>query len=62
MSNNANRQFADAMTHLEDTDPKTAEIIRRKLSALKTESATWRRQAQSLTSHGETPKKLLTGM
>lgn len=61
MSNNTNRQFADAMTQLEDTDPKTANIIRKKLDSLKTESATWRRQAQSLSSHGETPKKLLTG-
>ena len=54
MSSNTNRQFSQAMTNLEDTDPKTAALIRKKLTALKTEAATWRRQAQAVTSHGET--------
>lgn len=53
--------FPTAMDRLEEIDPEVYESIKVKLRQLKHESMTWRLQAQGKTSHGETPKKLLTG-
>lgn len=59
MASSLNRRFAETMTLLEDTDPESYRTIKAKLEALKSESATWRRKAQSSSDHGETPKMAL---
>lgn len=55
MASKLNRRFSGAMTHLEDTDPVTAQAIKDKLESLKAEAARWRREAQA-----SPPKKPLT--
>lgn len=61
MSNNMNRRFAEVMTALEENDQDTYRAIKSKVESLKAESATWRRRAQGVTDHGETPKKSFDG-
>lgn len=54
MASNMNRRFSKAMTDLKDNNPDTYRTIQIKIETLKTEAATWRRQAQGVTHHGET--------
>lgn len=44
----SNKNFAEAMTRLEEEDPTSYKAISRRLAALKSEAAKWRRQAQGL--------------
>lgn len=45
---NTNKNFAEAMTRLEEEDPTSYKAISRRFAVLKSEAAKWRRQAQGL--------------
>lgn len=51
-----NKNYAEAMSWLEEEDPTYYEAIQKKVRSLKSEAMTWRLQAQGKTSTEEISK------